>query len=329
MNKNIQIFVLIAINIRSSFVLLKDISANISREVGVELFEYRSMELIDVDENICLLSHLAMDVEDVHTHDFIEIEYIWKGSGYQIVNGESYYVERGDIILLNVGDKHTYKPNGEMGVIDCLINPRFFSSGLSTDDAVDVLTLSLFKEFRKDVDKLTPKISLSKQDMLDVEIILYNMFHEFAEKSQGYVTALKGYCYVLMTKILRGMVPEGSSGMYTEIAGIIPKILEYIEENYNERLTLKQLAEESFYNPNYLSTLFKEYVGKTFSEYVTEKRMESAIELLRSTDQSIEQICYQVGYSSRKQFYRHFRAYTGVTPKQYRDKTLKSIRRDL
>jgi AraC family transcriptional regulator, L-rhamnose operon transcriptional activator RhaR len=286
------------------------------------MLEYKARDHIDLHENINLYKYVPAGEEKEHTHDFIEIEYIYCGSGYQVVNGITHYVERGDLLFFNFGDRHSFQPQVGMGILNCLINPEFISTELvSSENALDILALTAFNEFRGGIDRLLPKIRFSGKELLEVEAVLEFMLQEFFEKSPGYVTALKGYCNVLLTKIFRTVKRADPINMYSEIGRIAPKILKFIEENYHKKLTLKQLSSESFYNPTYFSTLFKEYAGKTLTEYIIEKRIHAAIQLMKETSYSIEHISQQVGYNDKKQFYKQFKAYAGITPKQYRDKT--------
>lgn len=284
------------------------------------MLEYKSKEYINLKENIGLKKYLTIGDEIEHTHDFIEIEYILSGSGCQVVNGITYYVERGDLLLLNFGDRHSILPKVQMSIINCLINPEFLSTNLvSSENALDILTLTAFNEFHGGIDRFIPNIKFHGKDLLEVETIFEFMLNEFDQKSPGYVTALKGYCHVLLTKIFRSLKQSDSINIYSEISKIAPKLLGYIEENYNKKLTLKQLSSKSFYNPTYFCTLFKEYTGKTLTEYITEKRIQAAIRLMKETSDSIEQVSKMVGYNDKKQFYKQFKTHTGVTPKQYRD----------
>ena len=72
--------------------------------------------------------------------------------------------------------------------------------------------------------------------------------------------------------------------------------------------TLEALAEKCFYNPSYFSRAFKAYAGVTFSEYLTECRIERAKELLSATELSIETVIGESGYSNRTKFFADFSA---------------------
>lgn len=102
--------------------------------------------------------------------------------------------------------------------------------------------------------------------------------------------------------------------------GVIREIQLYIRSHYEENITLNMLAEQFFLHPNYLSRLFKTKTGKNFVEYLTEVRMEKVKELLRNTDYKIIEICSMTGYDNPRYFSKIFKQFTGMTPREFRDR---------
>ncbi|AEI40525.1 response regulator transcription factor [Paenibacillus mucilaginosus] len=93
----------------------------------------------------------------------------------------------------------------------------------------------------------------------------------------------------------------------------------YVEENYAYELSLASLAERFHINETYLSGLFKQKAGFTFSDYVTKLRMEKAASLMEESGLKLTDIATLVGYSSSSYFSTVFKKYYGVSPKEYRD----------
>lgn len=92
----------------------------------------------------------------------------------------------------------------------------------------------------------------------------------------------------------------------------------YIEQHYNENITLKEVADIVNYNSNYFSTLFKKETGETFNEYIVKYRLEMAKEMLRTTTDTIESIAGAVGYNDMKHFNKIFKKNTTLKPSEYR-----------
>lgn len=94
---------------------------------------------------------------------------------------------------------------------------------------------------------------------------------------------------------------------------------DYIDRKINSDIAVEEVAVHLGISNSYFSLLFKQYYGKTFVEYVTKQRMESAKSLLRMSDKSITQIGKQVGYAERRYFTKVFQKYTGVKPSAFRE----------
>lgn len=89
-------------------------------------------------------------------------------------------------------------------------------------------------------------------------------------------------------------------------------------ENHFASAKLSDVARMFNYSESYFSRLFKQKIGVSFSQYIANKRIEKATQLVIFTDEKIENICFQVGYKDKTQFYKTFRKHTGVTPQQMR-----------
>lgn len=96
------------------------------------------------------------------------------------------------------------------------------------------------------------------------------------------------------------------------------EIKEYIQTHYFEGLSLNTIAEHFYFNPYYLSQLFKKKTGESYLTYVTKIRMKKAKELLMTTDLKIYEICNQIGYESTRYFNKTFEKLVGCRPTEYR-----------
>ncbi|MDQ1912556.1 response regulator [Paenibacillus sp. GD4] len=98
----------------------------------------------------------------------------------------------------------------------------------------------------------------------------------------------------------------------------VNKIIQYIEEHYQEEITVKQLSQQVMMGENYVSTLFKKKTGKTIIHYLHELRVKKAIEYLLHTDMTVSEIGIKVGFFNDNYFIKIFKRMTGSTPNQYR-----------
>ena len=100
----------------------------------------------------------------------------------------------------------------------------------------------------------------------------------------------------------------------------IHKIIAYIEQNYDRKIKLEDIANNIHLNPSYISILFKEQMGISISDYILNYRLSVAKKLLiNSKESSINDIALQVGFFDAAHFTKTFKSYYSITPKDYRN----------
>lgn len=101
---------------------------------------------------------------------------------------------------------------------------------------------------------------------------------------------------------------------------LIDSIIAYVEENLEQKLTLKEVAAHFDFTPNYLGYLFKEETGTHFSDFLNEKRIGRVCELLSQPGLKIYEIAERMGYKNIIYFNRQFKQAMDMTPGEYRKK---------
>ncbi|MFZ5825839.1 MAG: response regulator [Bacillota bacterium] len=100
----------------------------------------------------------------------------------------------------------------------------------------------------------------------------------------------------------------------------VARVKRYVQEHLGGDCSLQALADHVHLSPTYLAQLFKRQTGQTVLEYVTERKMEQARQLLATTDEKIASICDALGYNDRRHFVDVFRRHTGAAPSEYRQR---------
>lgn len=96
------------------------------------------------------------------------------------------------------------------------------------------------------------------------------------------------------------------------------KLLEWIENNLNTRITVSELASIAGYSERYLRILFKRHTGMSPSEYITKRKLTQAAFMLRETSRPITDISLMFGFEYQTAFSRSFKKFTGKSPREYR-----------
>ena len=103
----------------------------------------------------------------------------------------------------------------------------------------------------------------------------------------------------------------------------IKHILSFIDEHFTEKLSLNELAELAGMSPNYFSAFFKKISGVTLWDYISSKRINKAVQLIRTPNsgKNMLEIATLCGFNNTTNFNKMFRRITGMTPSEYKKNT--------
>lgn len=120
-----------------------------------------------------------------------------------------------------------------------------------------------------------------------------------------------------MKDLIHLMIDRTKNQPISHTEQLVEKIKKFIDDNFTEA-TRESVASKFFINPSYLSQIFKQSTGCSFTDYLTAVRMEKAKKILMSSDMKVLDIAEKLGYSSSQYFAKVFEKYTGSTPLDYR-----------
>ncbi len=174
--------------------------------------------------------------------------------------------------------------------------------------------------YKNDIGKIKSKLI---ELIIDLEKEIPGSHEESNMRGRNYITKLLEIHNLKEIQIsclsyLRNIALRINELRERELSGLIAKSVKYIHDNYNENITLRDVAEETNMSYHYFSKYFKDSLGKNFVDYITELRIEKSKELLKNERISIKEICFQIGYSDPNYFSKIFKKTTGITPSEYR-----------
>lgn len=111
-------------------------------------------------------------------------------------------------------------------------------------------------------------------------------------------------------------IPKASN--QSDSNNILYSLINYVQENYKETCSIRQISKEFGYDYYYMSKYFRQKIGMTFTEYLNQYRILQAGFMLKNTNEPISSIAMQCGYDTICTFNRIFKLYTGTTPAKYR-----------
>ena len=117
---------------------------------------------------------------------------------------------------------------------------------------------------------------------------------------------------------LSGIRPRTDDGMRNMDSEVITAVMTYINNHYREELSLEDVAQFAGFSRYYFSRSFKRQTGYSFKDYLCQKRLQVAMDLLIRTNRSMRDVAVDSGFGSVATFNRVFREKKGCTPTQYR-----------
>lgn len=268
---------------------------------------------------------------EIHAHDFVELAFVEAGSGMHQIGEETRPCTKGDLFLLNAAVKHRFIPerNGTLVICNCIFLPEFFDCSLIGSKSFQTLSnVFLFRSFF--MEKISPSVEIHIPDNHYVKILtlIQEILAEYENRQAGYLELIRAYMLELIIYLLRKIETEKKysieSSPNNEINFIMTqRVLSYIEEHFNDDLTIGDLSVLAFLSPAQFCRVFKQATGFTVKEIMQKTRVEVACKLLHDTNQTISKISSSVGYQDVKYFSKIFMRITGKTPSKMREEMRK------
>ncbi|WP_336783290.1 AraC family transcriptional regulator [Paenibacillus illinoisensis] len=264
-------------------------------------------EHIEIDRKklINLFIFQANDTERVipmHFHSNMELIYCISGSLRVWHDGKVITLMDQDLLFINSNIPHSTQSLTENRVLVLHFTESFFANEQvviqlnTSEERIDEEILSNLRNLLMEIYNLhvsagTYDYILAQSRVIELK---FRLVHHF------------------------GQVAQSPSATNSARQQRIQTILDYIKEHYTENISLAETARVCGYSEAYLSRMFHEYTGQTFTEYKQILCLEMAIELLDSTNKSLTEISYETGFPNVKSFRKAFKEVMGKTPYEYK-----------
>ncbi len=241
-----------------------------------------------------------------HKHNHMEVAYIMSGKAIFNINGISYDVEEGDIVLINPEQAH-------YGMPVSVEKPSLeFFVGFSNFKFNNMIENTLFLN-EYPIIKTTPSSRKKFLDLID------DIMEENSSNQTGKDFMLQSYLTQFILLSIREKQQENTTFSETKKSTISKEIQSYFHEHFAEKISLEQIAKNLYLSPFYISKVFKEEIGETPINYLIKIRLENAKDLLlNKKDLSIKEISSIVGYEDAYHFSKSFKKYYGLSPAEYK-----------
>lgn len=249
----------------------------------------------------------------VHWHREVEIIYIEQGALQISIGGQQYEGHAGDIFFVHPGELHLMGSE-DLNVKYCtiLFPLRFIS--FQTEDALEE---QLFGPLRRDM-LLFPQKIKEKEVEQNIAKILVDLI-KLNQREDAFVQIQTRIYLLQMVEILyknQLFIKEKK-----EKKDLLQReMLIFIQNHYQEKLTLKMLSKQFHLSEKYISRYFKQHFFLTFKQYIQHLRLTKAKDLLESSEMSVLEVALEAGFPTVNYFIHTFKEMYEITPFQYKKK---------
>jgi AraC-like DNA-binding protein len=277
------------------------------KDIYTEEFPFR-LELNQTDDFIF----------PAHWHHAAEIVYPINGNYAALVNGQEYSMKERDILFIPGGEIHNFDTHVK--------GNRYFIQ-------FEIATLDVFGH----LNKLTPLLSITKLISPDNDELLHHqledelikLINEYNQKTPSYILALNARIFDILVFLSRNLIDKAAAAsaqnetkkLYSSQK--LTSALQYIEEHYQNDISLKDVSAAAGFSQYYFSRIFKEMTEQSLPQYLNERRIKKAEKLLTTHNISILETAHATGFNSLATFNRAFKKIKGCTPMDYKRLQLK------
>ncbi len=236
----------------------------------------------------------------IHWHENIEILYFIKGENTISFNLQPCHVKEGDIVFFNGKELHTGTIDRRNTIYYCIhVNSNFFHNLVGTEY---VVFNTIIRDPRCSALLESAIEQAQNSDFESLIAVRKTMYEFFAILAKDHVSSI---------------LSESDYKRQFKRLDTFNAVLEYLDRNFNEDVSVQLLADHFFISPSYFAHLFKSKTGQSVIEYVNGVRIAHAKSFLEKGDLAIGEIAGRVGFGDINYFSRKFKALVGMTPREY------------
>ena len=258
------------------------------------------------------------EAQKPHRHEYFQIYFIAKGSLKHYVENESAHLNQGDMFILPPGVTHYISPSPNM-----VFYSLSFMEDLFKEQYTDNKLARNFLRFLQtnEIEHIKPKITLNPDEIFYIESIMANILKEFNDKPFGYIDTVQASTYLLVTILAReyfSKTVHNISDHFESNKQFVLHCVEYIENNFADKITLDEISKKSAISKSNFCALFHKITGYSFNHYLNLCRIKAATRYIKKGFK-ITAIYGLCGYNDFSTFNRNFNKITGMSPREYKN----------
>ena len=272
-------------------------------------------EKAKTDTYPCGVRYLSIKNYPFSWRNAIQLLWVIKGEIEVVVENEHYRLKENQVDIINVNEVYSFHSDKDNRILILDIDAGFFERYY--EDAGEVFY------YTDEADQEQEKYEIFREYLARIAYEIEKRFDDYEETVEQEALSLM---YHLLNEFHYLYYEGGSSIKDAENFQRSHRIVKYISSHFNEKASLRDLADQEFLSSPYLSYKIKETFGESFNEYLNRMRAEESTKLLLDSSLSITEIAQEVGFSHVRYYNKHFEANYGLTPAKYRKKYKRSKR---
>lgn len=275
------------------------------------------------NKDIYISKHNRYAAYPTHSHEFLELNYIYSGQCVQNINGKEVILKQNDILLIDIGSEHSIMPLGEN---DILINILFQNKNINLNwlEQTKSNQSLLFDFLINNGNNVQKKFLLFQNNNTNVSNVIKELLTEYYYPKEFSDVIISQYLVILLTQLMRNYDSSMIQNDSIHSPSLLNKIFKIVENKYST-ITLSSLAEELSYTKNYLSNYIKTQTNSTFTQLLNKQKLLRAHLLISSTQRTIDDIISEIGYTNKNYFYKEYKNIYHELPSQTRKNQTKAI----
>lgn len=248
----------------------------------------------------------------LHHHEFYEIYFFLSGSVMYNIESKSYLLTPGDILLIQPMQLHQpifQKKTGQYERIVLWLGRGFLEQfGMNGEN----LGACFHSACPGHASLLRPDEHVRQKLLLLLELLL----QEKDNTEYGHEISCLSYLALILSQLCRLSIQEPQEVDFSLSSRVVYDVIQYINQNFGEELTLDSLANQFFVSKFHLSREFARVTGSSVHRYITQRRLIAAKQMM-SEGASTTAACQQCGFGDYSSFYRAFKAAYQISPREY------------
>ncbi|HBY51434.1 MAG TPA: AraC family transcriptional regulator [Marinilabiliales bacterium] len=253
-----------------------------------------------------------------HRHDFFEVLYLIKGSGFHVIDGNKYEIKPPCVFFMSPGQAHKLELSNDIDGYIFIFTADFYLLNRSNQNSL--IEFPFFYTIHQD----NPPLQFeNEEDVRFLERLFLQGISELKNLDTHSIEMLRSILDLILTtcssryKITEGSINKGKGQI------LVKRFYQLVEENYLKNLSLADYAAMLLVTPNHLTQTVKQFTGRTSIQVIKMKQILEIKRLLVHTNLNVNEISAMLHFDDQSYFSKFFKRETNFSPLQYRSRSLR------